>query len=747
MKKARWLLPILMVFPLFAVTPSFWETRTYEEFQKGKLSNLSLTSDDRLILAPRYDLIFDTQQTLILSVAADSKGNVYLGTGHDGKVYKVDPAGQGGLIADFNELDILALAVDSRDALYVGSSPNGKVYKIEPGGQPKEFFDPGTKYIWSMVFDRQGRLLVGTGDKGVIYRAGTDGKGTAFYDTDETHIVSLSVDREGNVIAGGDPKGYLYRISPEGKAFVLYDSGLREVHALAIGSDGRIFAGVLNGGASTPAFSAPPPNSAPATEGGGGVTITIGASTSTAMAAQVVEITGDSAAGDNAASTPPTRRGAESGPAKSVILEVLPKGEVNTLWRLKDEMVYSLLPHGGRLLFSTGTKGRIYSVDDSRNTTLLIESTEEQTTRLLEVGNRVYATSSNTGKLFGLSDARSSTGSYESVVRDTNAVSSWGTMSWKAENQGQIQFLTRSGNTGVPDRTWSDWANVTATGVVSSPPARFVQWKAVLTSAAGDNSVSPALDSVTLPYLQQNFRPEITSVDVLPPGVALTKVPMLLSNGSPAPTDPALIRANIRAGLQQAGKMPPRHSVEKGAQSFQWTASDRNQDTLIYDVYYRGESERTWKVLKKGLEESFYTINSDALPDGTYVLKLVASDSPSNPAAATPAGALSAEMESRPFSIDNTPPTVKIQQMGITAGRVRVAIEASDATSTLNQSEISVDTGPWQAVLPADGITDSKIETYTYQSDILAPGEHVVAFRTYDQNDNVGIGKLVVRIP
>jgi len=108
---------------------------------------------------------------------------------------------------------------------------------------------------------------------------------------------------------------------------------------------------------------------------------------------------------------------------------------------------------------------------------------------------------------------------------------------------------------------------------------------------------------------------------------------------------------------------------------------------------------------------------------------------------------LSAEMESRPFSIDNTPPTVKIQQMGITAGRVRVAIDASDATSTLNQSEISVDTGPWQAVLPADGITDSKIETYTYQSDILAPGEHVVAFRTYDQNDNVGIGKLVVRIP
>jgi sugar lactone lactonase YvrE len=746
MKKARWFLPILMAVPLFAVAPSFWETRTYEDFQKGKLSNLSLTSDDRLILAPRYDVIFDTQQTLILSTAADSKGNVYLGTGHDGKIYKVDPAGQGVLIADLNELDILALAVDSKDALYVGASPNGKVYKIEPGGQPKEFFDPATKYIWSMVFDKQGRLLVGTGDKGVIYRVGADGKGAPFYDTDETHIVSLAVDRDGNVIAGGDPKGYLYRISPEGKAFVLYDSGLREVHTLAIASDGRIFAAVLNGGASTPALAAPRPNPTPGNEEGGGVTVTIGASAS-AAAAQVVEISAEPAGGDSAASSTPSRRGAESGPVKSVILEVLPRGEVNTLWRLKDEMVYSLLPHGGRLLFSTGTKGRIYSIDDSRNTTLLVESTEEQTTRLLEVGNRVYATSSNTGKLFGLSDATASSGSYESIVRDTNAISSWGAMSWKAENQGQIQFLTRSGNTGVPDRTWSDWANVSATGVVSSPAARFVQWKAVLTSGAGASRISPALDSVTLPYLQQNFRPEITSVDVLPPGVALTRVPVLLSNGSPAPTDPALIRANVRAGLQQSGKMAPRHSVEKGAQSFQWTATDRNLDTLIYDVYYRGESERTWKLLKKGLEESFYTINSDALPDGTYVLKVVASDSPSNPATGTPAGALSAEMESRPFSIDNTPPTVKIQQSGITGGRVRVAIDASDATSTLNQSEISVDTGPWQAVFPVDGITDSKSETYTYQSDILASGEHVIAFRTYDQNDNVGIGKLVVRIP
>jgi hypothetical protein len=686
-------------------------------------------------------LVFDTQQPLILSTVADSKGNIYLGTGHDGKIYKVDPAGKGALLADLSELDVLALAVDSKDTLYAGASPNGKVYKIEVGGTPKEFFDPGTKYIWSLAFDKQGRLLVGTGDKGIIYRVDADGKGSPFYDTDETHIISLAVDSDGNAIAGGDPKGYLYRISAEGKAFVLYDSGLREVHAISIGAGGRVFAAVLNGASGSPALSAPagsksPSSSSPSIDGG--ITITIGEN---AAAAQNIVVSADSPGVDSGVSGT-SRRSSGSGSAQSIVLEVLPNnGPVNILWRLRDEMVYSVLPHGGKLLFSTGTKGRIYSIDDARNTTLLVESSEEQTTRLIEVANRVYATSANAGKLFQLSDSAATSGSYESIVRDTNAVSTWGTMSWKAVGSSQIQFLTRTGNTGVPDKTWSDWAPVSAGGGVSSPPARFAQWKAVLT--AGANGISPSLDSVTLPYLQQNFRPEVSSIEVLPAGVALAKVQPLTNNGTPAPTDPALIRANIRAGLQSSGKATPRRSVEKGAQSFQWSASDRNQDVLTYDIYYRGESERTWKLLKKGLEDNFYTINSDALPDGTYVLRVVASDASSNPAAS----AMTAELESRPFIIDNTPPVVKIQQSGIAGGRVRVAIDAADSTSTLNQAEISVDTGAWQALFPGDGITDSKSETYSYQSDVLPSGEHVIAFRIYDQNDNAGIGKLVVRIP
>jgi len=739
MKKTRWLLLFLVITPILAVSPILWETRTYEEFRKGTLSNLSLTNDDRLVLAPRFESVFNSEQPFIWTTAADSRGNVYLGTGHDGKVYKVDSSGKGEAIADLAELDVFAITVDAKDVVYAATSPNGKVYKIEPGGQPQTFFDPEDKYIWSLAFDRQGRLIVATGDKGVIYRVGTDGKGQVFYDTDETHVISLAVDREGNIIAGGDPKGYLYRIAPDGKAFVLYDSGMREVHAVTVTPDGTIYAAVVS---SRPGLS---PSSVPILVPDAGprdATVTISVGGSNSAAAQAIEVTasaGDSPSPATVSPSASSRANADSG-TQSAILEVLPDGVVNTIWRSSSEMVFALLPRADRLLFSTGSKGRIYSFQKPRFTTLLVESTEEQTTTLLQVANRVYAASSNVGKLFSLNDALASTGSYESSVRDTEAISTWGKVALKSDTPQLIQVSTRSGNTGSPDKTWSDWARVDGDGGISSPKARFIQWRAVLRA---DSGRSPSLNALTVPYMQQNFRPEITSLDVLPFGVTLIKQQALTSTGSPAgPQDAATTRATTRAGLPGLIKVPPRRSLQKGSQSFQWVAIDKNEDALQYDLYYRAEGATNWVPLKKNVEDNFYTINSDTLPDGNYVVRLVASDGLSN----TSETALAGERESRLFLVDNTPPEVTTKQDGLSGGRVRIAIEAADLTSTLTQAEISVDAGEFRAIFPRDGITDSKRESFLWQSDILTPGEHVITCRVYDQNDNVGLSKLIVRV-
>ena len=732
MKKIIWILPLLAAIPLLAVTPQFWEIRTHDDFRKGKLTNLSLTSDDELILAPRFDIVFNTEQTLVWSAVADSKGNVYLGTGHDGKVFKVDSSGKGALLVDLAELDVLALAVDRNDVLYAGTAPDGKVYKIE-NGSAKEFFDPKTKYIWSLIFDKQGRLLVGTGDKGVIYRVTPDGKGSPFYDTDETHIISMALDRDGNLIAGGDPKGYVYRISPEGKAFVLYDSGMREIHAIAVAANGTIYASAMTGESGIQSAA---PAAAPATSGNQAPSITV---TVNAVAPQDIQVIEPLEPVSSDTPRSQTRRGATDANAQSAVLEILPDGVVNTVWRSRDEMVFSVLARDGKVLFSTGTKGRIYSLESPKSTTLLLESTEEQTTRLLDVGNRFYATSSNIGKLFRVGDTVATSGTYESNVKDTDSVSAWGKVSWKSGSGDPIAISTRTGNTGTPDKTWSDWQAIDPAGAVSSPKARFIQWRAVLNS---NGTQSPRLGSVKIPFLQQNFRPEVTNIDVLPSGVLLQKTPINTGTNF-NPNDPATIRANARAGQPRIQPLPPRRVPQRGAQSFQWTATDKNQDTLEYDIYYRADGERTWKVLKRDLEDNFYTISSDTLPDGTYVVRILASDQPSNP----PDLSLRGELESRPFTIDNTPPLVTMTLDRIENRRARVAIEVADQTSTLTQAEVAIDTGDWRPVFPKDGIIDSKSESFSYLSGELTSGEHVFAFRVYDQNDNAGMGKLVVRIP
>ena len=718
------MIPLLVALPALAVIPQFWEVRTYDEFRQGELSGLSITSDGELVLAPRFDMLFDTDETLIFSAVADSAGNVYLGTGHGGKVYRVDVDGNGTVLADLLELDVLALALDAEDGLFAATSPDGKVYRIGPDGGEQVFFDPEDKYIWSLLFDERGNLLVATGGEGVIYNVAPDGSGEVFYDSEETHIITMTFDAERNLIAGGNPKGYIYRISDDGRPFVLYDSGMQEVHSLALAADGTIYAGVVN--SSGAAVVPQAPSTAPEGTETPTVSVTIGPGAAVAQQPQNRPVQQGSPSGSGGARA---SGGGGAGAAQSAILEVRTDGVVTTVWQSSSEMIFALLPHDQGLFFATGTKGRIYNYEGPRRTTLVVESTEEQTTQLLAHGTRVFASSSNAGKLFELSSEVASTGFYESEVRNTEATSSWGKVSWKG-GTGGVEILTRTGNTGSPDSTWSDWTPIGDSGEVFSPNARFIQWKAVLN---GEGDDAAALSSVRVPYLQQNFRPDVTSLVVLPSGVALQKVQTANNaaaqvgngNGSTAP------------------RIPPRRLTQKGARSLQWTATDRNNDGLTYSLHYKAENEAAWKLLRDGLEDPFYTLSSDTLPDGIYVFRVVASDEGSNPEEI----ALAGERETAPFAIDNSPPSVTMREEGIENRRVRLHVEVEDRTSTLKQAGVSVDAGEWRPIFPVDGIVDSLSEVFDFSSIELTAGEHTIAFRVYDQNENVGIGKTIVRIP
>ena len=227
---------------LLGVSPYFGRTSSFNEFSKGTLKGLTLNSEGRISLSPKFDSVFDTDQALIWSAVFDTKKDLYVGTGHDGKVFQ---SGRqrvtSSVYFDAAELDVLALALDSDQTLFVATSPDGKIYRVSGEGKATVFFDPEDKFIWDMEFDKKGNLFVATGNKGRIYKVSKDGKGEIFYDSGQANILCIAIDEQGNVIAGSDPDGYLYRISPEGKPFVLYDSSMREIHEAQIDSKGNIY--------------------------------------------------------------------------------------------------------------------------------------------------------------------------------------------------------------------------------------------------------------------------------------------------------------------------------------------------------------------------------------------------------------------------------------------------------------------------------------------------------------------------
>jgi hypothetical protein len=722
------LLLTFLAQPAQAGQPIIWETSGRTELLKGDARGVSISDTGVLMLSPKLTEVFNTQQTYIWSSVVDNQGNVYLGTGHDGKTYKISAAGTGSLLYDAAELDVTALAIGRDGALYAGTSPDGKVYRIGADGKADVYFDPGDKYIWSLAVMNDGSLAVGTGDTGKLYRvrtAGASPESSLLVSTNQTHVISLAVTAQGDLIAGTDSGGLVLRVSPEGKTFALFDTQLREIHALAPAADGSIYALALSDAAaaartaSTPAAPTPQPSE--------------GTTPSTTVTITAVDESGAPITGQ----TGQTRSRSDVSNARSAVFRILPDGATDVVWSSTTVTAFAIAPalQAGSVLIGTADKGRIYSVTNDGRDTLLLQSPEGQISSLLVRNNQVYAAASNQGKLYRFGNELVNEGTFESPVRDAKLTASWGRIWWRGA--GNVEIQTRSGNGERPDATWSDWSTAYRSpdgNQISSPRARFIQWRA--TVRAGSPGAPSSVEDVSVAYLPRNVAPEVLSITALPIGVGLQQIvqvgvdPNVESSG----LDPSV--------FGPVAQVPPRRFYQRGARSFQWQAEDRNSDTLEYAIYYRALNEQTFRLLKDKLRDNFYTIDGATLADGRYIIKVVASDAPDNP----PGQKLTGERLSEPVDIDNTPPVVKTMgQPQITGDRVRVVFAVDDATGKVKKADASLDGAAWTPVFPDDGIADSGHEVYTVEFGSLGPGEHTISLRSFDSSGNIGTLSVTVR--
>ena len=723
----------------WASTPKFFQAATQTDFLKGDVENLALDSRGRLTLGPATELIYETPSPFLWTVLPAPDGSLFVGTGNDGRVYRVDAQGAGRQFFDANELEVHALALAPNGGLYVATSPDGRIYKVDRNGTATTFFDPPDKYIWALASDARGTLYAGTGEAGLVYRITGDGQGTPFYQTKATHATALAVDRTGALLVGTESPGRVFRVDNDGKGFMLLDTPFQEIRTLRFDDRGTLFVAAVNGRAGAMITPSVPVADTPAVNDPNRAPVPSVSVTTEITAVAIVDAPGTSAS---------TTSRVDARGAKGAVYQIAPDGLWDLLWESRDDLPYDLtFDAEKRLIVATGTRGKIFRLEGNPlQPTLLTRASAQQVTALhTDARGRLYYATANPGKLFRLSATRATQGTYESDVRDAQMVSTWGTISWRGAVPAgsKVEIATRSGNTDVPDETWSAWSAPVAatTGTpITSPKARYLQWRATL-SGSGEG---PTLTSVSAAYLQRNLRPQVRSVTVHPPGIVFQKPystgdPDLAGFDNQSTPERKLAQAAQNAG-QSGSAALGRRTYQKGLETVVWRADDENDDELTYDVQYRREGETAWKLLRRDLTEAILVWDTTTMPNGTYFIRIVASDAPSN-AAGT---ALTGDLESASFEVDNTAPGIVVGEVRAEAARTTVAFEVSDDQSPILKVEWSIDGQLWHAVFPADGMADSKSERYTLSME-QALGPRGLTLRATDAMNNVSTAQVDAR--
>jgi hypothetical protein len=755
MKYSRVLLScLLLVATGLAEGTRTWQQSKYDEFEKGTARGVAINSDGTLSLAPSFDAIYTSPSTYVWDLASDAEGNVYVAAGSPARLYKITPDGKASIIFAPQELQVQALAIDGSGAIYAATSPDGKVYKIVRGGsapgkspdsthtvaevaaaqeggrssgdKPRVavdpsytasvFYEPKTKYIWSLALDKQGRLYIGTGDRGEIFRVEANGTGAVFFKSDEAQIRVLDFDQAGNLIAGTDGSGLVYRISPQGEGFVLYSAPKKEITALAIDAQGNIYAAGA-GDKRGPGPSVQPGIPVGLVPGGPAPTVVVQPA-QTQPPGAVPAIT--------AIPFPNVMN-----VGGSEVYRISPEGSPKTIWSSKEDLVYSLaFDQAGRLLAGTGNKGKVYAIQGNESADLSKASANQVTAFAHAPQGGLYSATSNLGKVFLVGANPVSEGTYESDVFDAKIFSMWGRL--EARGAGNFDLFVRSGNVDNPDRNWSPWKKVDLAKElpVDAPPARFIQWKAVLHSG----NPAPVLDSVTLNYLPKNVAPEVDEVAV----AVGSRVPSS-THTSNSTSDSAAYESPIPT-------IPDKHSI-----AVKWKAHDANDDQLLYSIYYRGDGETQWKLLRADVEDRYVNLESDLFPDGGYTVRIVASDAASH----SITDALTGEKTSERFEVDNTPPHVEFTNTQIEGNKLHLAFRAVDSFSPISRAEYSIDADDWRTAEPVGQISDYKIENYDLTVPLPAPtatalknapvDEHTIVVRVFDRFENVGVNKTVIK--
>ena len=229
------------------------------------------------------------------------------------------------------------------------------------------------------------------------------------------------------------------------------------------------------------------------------------------------------------------RRRRDPGPAAGALFRILPDGASDLVWESREDTPYDLAFEPGG---SAARRHRQQGQDLSA--VRRSAAADARRARQRAAGDDAPARARRPHarrdveprEVLRLSAARADRGTYTSDVRDAQTVATWGTIKWqdgsdrrpRRDLDALRQHAHARRNLERLDAPYADRDG----SPITSPRARYLQWRAVLIAARGE---SPLLTSVTAAYLPRNLRPRVTSITIHPPGTVFQR---------PFPTDPEI---------------------------------------------------------------------------------------------------------------------------------------------------------------------------------------------------------------
>src|SRR4051794_34084757 len=145
-------------------------------------------------------LVWTSDQPEIFAVAVDSKGVLYAATSPDGKVYRIEN-GKGVEIFAPGAHYIWSIAFAPDGTMFVGTGDQGKLFAVTPAGKSSVYYESGQAHITALAVDSEGRLLAGSEPNGIIYRFSGPGKAFVLYDANLPEIRTILPSADGSIYA------------------------------------------------------------------------------------------------------------------------------------------------------------------------------------------------------------------------------------------------------------------------------------------------------------------------------------------------------------------------------------------------------------------------------------------------------------------------------------------------------------------------------------------------------------------